>query len=450
MAEKKKALVIGLGRSGFAAARLVAGEMDVTAWDSKEEGKFKAEDLEALRALGVKLVFGEAPKAAGFDMLIMSPGVRLDIPVVKEAKELGIEITGELELAYTHCRGRFVAITGTNGKTTTTALVGEMAKAAGIDCRVVGNIGLPATAEAKNASEDTIMVTEVSSFQLETAKTFKPVVSAILNITPDHLERHGSFEEYARIKGLVFANQDSSGYYVYNLDDPETVKITPKNGPVCVPFSRLKELDFGASVRDGYITICDVNEAVKLVRPEELRIPGKHNLENALAAAAIGYFAGVPAEALRKALRDFPGVEHRIEFIREFKGVRYVNDSKGTNPDASIKAIEATDTPIILIAGGYEKNSDFTEFIQRFDGKVKDIMLLGVTAERFAKRAIELGFPKEHLHFCQSMAECVELGSRLAVAGDTVLLSPASASWGMYNNYEERGDDFRRLAMELK
>ena len=451
--DRKNVLVIGLGKSGFATAGLLAGEASVTCWDSKEEEKFDAQAVADLKAKGVRFVFGECPSAKGFDLLVLSPGVPPAIPVCEEARELGVEISGELEQAYEHCKGTFYAITGTNGKTTTTALTGEIFKAAGRKTEVVGNIGLPSSARAAEADEDTCMVTEVSSFQLETVKTFKPKVSAILNITPDHLNRHGTFEEYARVKGLVFANQDENDYFVYNADDPETVKIVPScKRAVKVAFSRRFRPEAPcAYAEDGrmYVDAADGNGPQFVIDTKEIYIPGAHNLENALAAAAICFFAGIGLDVIAKLLREFRGVEHRIEFVREVKGVRYVNDSKGTNPDASIKAIEATDTPILLIAGGYEKNSDFTDFINGFDGKVKYLLLLGQTAQRFAQTARKCGFPEERMIFCSDMKDVIARAYSLAEVGDTVLLSPASASWGMYNNFEERGEDFKQLVLAL-
>ena len=441
----KNVLVIGLGKSGFATAGLLADEAHITCWDSKEEEKFDAAEIAVLREKGVQFVFGEAPSAKGFDLLVLSPGVPPTIPVCEEAKQLGIEISGELEQAYEHCKGTFYAITGTNGKTTTTALTGEIFKAAGRKTEVVGNIGLPSSARAKDADEDTCMVTEVSSFQLETIKEFKPKVSAILNITPDHLNRHGTFEEYARVKGLVFANQDEN--------DPETVKIEKKKKKaVKVAFSRKFHPEAPCAwAEDGkmYIDAADGKGAQFVIDTKDIYIPGAHNLENALAAAAICFFAGIDLGVIARLLKEFKGVEHRIEFVKEVKGVRYVNDSKGTNPDASIKAIEATNTPILLIAGGYEKNSDFTDFINGFDGKVKYLLLLGQTAHRFADTARKCGFPEDRMIFCDSMKDVISHAYSLAEVGDTVLLSPASASWGMYNNFEERGEDFKALVRAL-
>ena len=450
---KKNVLVIGLGKSGFATAALLAGEANVTCWDSKKEEKFDAGAVASLKAQGVHFAFGACPSAKGFDLLVLSPGVPPAIPVCEEARQLGIEISGELEQAYRHCKGTFYAITGTNGKTTTTALTGEIFKAAGRKTEVVGNIGLPSSARATEADEDTCMVTEVSSFQLETVKTFRPKVSAILNITPDHLNRHGTFEEYARVKGLVFANQDENDYFVYNADDPETVKIVPAcRRAVKVAFSRKFRPEAPcAYAKDGnmYVDTADGTGPRFVIETKDIYIPGAHNLENALAAAAVSFFAGIGVDVIADVLREFRGVEHRIEFVREVRGVRYVNDSKGTNPDASIKAIEATETPILLIAGGYEKNSDFTEFINGFDGKVKYLLLLGQTACRFAETARQCGFPEDRMIFCDSMKDVIFHASSLAEAGDTVLLSPASASWGMYNNFEERGEDFKQLVLEL-
>ena len=452
--ERKKVLIIGLGKSGFASAALLAGEADVTCWDSKWEDQFDAQEIASLRERGVAFAFGEEPSAAGYDLLVVSPGVPLRIPVCEEARRLGIEISGELEQAYEHCKGTFYAITGTNGKTTTTALVGEIFRAAGRKTEVVGNIGLPSSARALQADEESCMVTEVSSFQLETVRDFRPKVSAILNITPDHLDRHGSFEEYARVKGLIFANQAEDDFFVYNADDAATVQIAGTcEKAVKVAFSRKFRPDAPcAFAEDGrlYIDADDGKGARFVIETKDIYIPGAHNLENALAAAAICFFAGIDADVIARVLREFRGVEHRIEFVREVKGVRYVNDSKGTNPDASIKAVEAVNAPILLIAGGYEKNSDFTDFINGFCGKVKYLLLLGQTAQRFGETALSCGFPKERIVFCESMKEVVSNAYDLAEAGDCVLLSPASASWGMYANYEERGEDFKQLVRALE
>ena len=462
----EKILVMGLGKSGLAAADLMAGKAMVSAWDLKEESAFDVGTIEKLKNEGVQLCLGkEATDAltelAGkgekpFDRVIISPGITPKHPIAS----LGKELIGELELAYENTDSEFLAITGTNGKTTTTTLVGEILKGAEIPCRVVGNIGEPVSAQVGGADASTIMVAEVSSFQLETIKEFAPRVSAILNITPDHLDRHGSVEEYARMKMRVFENQGPQDFLVYNADDPGAVEAANvarqrEDGPNLVPFTTRDEgmalvmEPNAAYVKEGYIYVRKNGKDKKLCRAEDLQIPGKHNLENALAAAAIAIFAGARAGAVSKVLRSFKGVEHRIEYVRTFKGVRYVNDSKGTNPDSTIKAIEATAAPIILIAGGYEKKSDFTELINKFDGKVKYLVLLGVTAERFKQTALKCGFADDHIVKCPSLEACVASAAALASPGDTVLLSPACASWDMFKSYEQRGEMFKEYVKAL-
>jgi UDP-N-acetylmuramoylalanine--D-glutamate ligase len=448
----RRVLVVGLGKSGFAAAKLLISQgLQVSVYDEKPEENFSVEEVDALKQQGTCFFFAREPEDFPFELAVISPGISPFIPLMDKVREKGIPIIGELELAYRNCRGSFIAITGTNGKTTTTALVGEMFRLADLRYEIVGNIGLPVTDRSMHATQDTTMVTEVSSFQLETISEFRPKISAILNITPDHLDRHGSMDEYVRVKSRIFENQKAEDFFIYNADDSQTVKAAAacKNAKR-VPFSAAKALDFGVCVEAGTVVIQTAAKvAVQVCETSEILIPGAHNLENALAAVAIGYYAGIPAAFIQMALRSFAGVEHRIEFVCQVKDVRYVNDSKGTNPDASEKAIQATATPILLIAGGYEKNSDFDHFIQSFEGKVKYLLLLGATAPRIAESALRSGFPRDRILFCQSMAECVFKASDLALPGDTVLLSPACASWGMYNNYEERGRDFKQLALSL-
>ena len=458
----EKVLVMGLGKSGMAAAKLLSGKAQVYAWDAKTEEQLGEEKVKELKDEGAVLCAGPDAQqklmedAAGgkpFDRVVISPGITFRHPLTA----LGKELIGELELAYENCSGSFIAITGTNGKTTTTTLVGEMLKAAEIPSRVVGNIGEPVSAQVQDADPSTVMVTEVSSFQLETVKDFHAHISAVLNVTPDHLDRHGPVEEYARMKGRVCSNQTPEDYFIYNADDPGAEELAKTiSAPVPVPFSTRDEgMQFAmqpnaAFVREGYIWVRKNGKERKLCRADELIIPGKHNLENALAAAAIAIFAGARHGAVSKTLRTFRGVEHRMELVRTLKGVRYVNDSKGTNPDSTIKAIEATDTPIILIAGGYEKKSDFTELINMFNGKVKYLVLLGVTAERFKQTALKCGFADENIIKCPSLEACVASAAQLAVPGDTVLLSPASASWDMFKSYEQRGEIFKEIVKGLK
>lgn len=446
----KKVLIAGLGRSGYASAKMLAGLNELCCWDCKPRASFDADLLSELESMGVNLIFGEAPELERFDELLLSPGISAEGDLAKRARALGVRVTGELEAAFENCRGIFVAITGTNGKTTTTELSGEMFKAAGLKAEVVGNIGTAASSRALEADEDTYMITEVSSFQLETVGSFRPFISAILNLTPDHLDRHGSFDEYIRMKARIFANQTKDDIFVYNADDSETLKLAKECAARQFAFSRkFRPEPPCAFVRGGVMCIDADGKEIEIIETKDIYIPGAHNLENALAAAAISFSAGIDAERIASVLREFKGVEHRMEFVRELDGVRYINDSKATNPDSAIKAIEAVNPPIILIAGGYEKNSDFTELIESFEGRVKHLLLLGATAERFAASAIACGFDEDKITFLLSMGDAVKRAAELAEAGDSVLLSPACASWGMYTNYEERGKEFKSLVKAL-
>lgn len=442
--EGKKVLTVGLGKSGIAAASALKSlGAVVSVYDGKESDDKKAWAAEN----GFPASFGSRPDTvAGYDMLVLSPGVPTDTDYVREAQEAGSEITGELELAYRYGNGKYIAITGTNGKTTTTTLVGEIFKHAGKKTEVVGNIGVAVMSKALQTDDDTYMVTECSSFQLETTKEFCPVVSALLNVTPDHLNRHKTMENYTLAKAKIFANQGEDEYFVYNADDAICVKTAALCRAKTVPFSRKKELDFGAYVKDGKIVIADGVSVTEICGADELQMPGLHNLENALAGAAIAYFAGIAAEPIADTLRSFTGVSHRIERCGSKNGVFFVNDSKGTNPDAAIKAVISFQN-IILIAGGYDKGSEYDEFIASFDGHVKELVLMGVTAPKIREAAEKAGFV--NIHNVKNMKEAVEVSYRLAEPGDTILLSPACASWDMYAKFEDRGDDFKKCVSEL-
>ncbi|WP_130864323.1 UDP-N-acetylmuramoyl-L-alanine--D-glutamate ligase [Bacilliculturomica massiliensis] len=451
MEQDKKYLVVGMGKSGVAAAEvLTARGADVSVYDKQPEEKMDPQLLNYLKIKGIRGFFAQDPEEIdSFDCLIMSPGAPLSIPFVQAAKEAGAEIIGELELAWRLGKGKYVAITGTNGKTTTTTLVGEIFRNARRRTEVAGNIGVAVVKRAVEADEDTWMVTETSSFQLETIDTFHPIVSALLNVTPDHLDRHGNLENYAAAKARIFENQCPEDYFVVNYDDETSWKLTSGCRARVVPFSRKAELPLGAFVRDERIVILDEEaELSDICGVSELIIPGAHNLENALAAAAISYFSGVEPEVIGKTLREFQGVEHRLEFAGEVNGVRYVNDSKGTNPDAAIKALEAMKTGVVLIAGGYDKKASFEGYIRAFDGKVRYLLLLGDTAEKIAETARFMDFTD--IVMCRDMEECVRKGSELARPGDTVLLSPACASWDMYDSYEQRGRHFKDCVRRLE
>lgn len=445
-----KVLIVGFGKSGIAAAQaMLKLGAKVSIQDSKKESDVDANLITYFRGRGVTFFLNNIPPdMSAFDMLILSPGVSPELNFIEEAKNKGAEIIGELEIAYRVGSGNYIAITGTNGKTTTTSLVGEIFKKSGRKTYVVGNIGVAVISASADAEENDWLVTETSSFQLETTRYFKPVVSAILNLTPDHLNRHHTMKAYGEAKAKIFANQREDGYLVINYDDKECFKLSSTCKANVVPFSYKEKLDFGAFVKDGNIVIADKDKKiVTICGVDELKIIGNHNLQNALAAAAICYFAGIDADTIKEGLTTFAGVEHRIEYCGEINGVKYYNDSKGTNTDASITALKAIEKNIIIIAGGDAKGQEFDEFIKEFPGRVKEMILLGRDAHMIQEAADRQGF--ENYVYCKDMNECVNKASEIAVPGDSVLLSPACASWDMYDNFEQRGTHFKECVSRL-
>jgi len=425
----KKVLVAGLGKSGTAAKEaLISLGAEVFVRDDNR-GYFPAPENK-------------------YDMLVLSPGVPPDLEYIQRAAAEGSEIIGELELFYRLSKGSIIAVTGTNGKTTTTALIGEIFKNAGKDTYVVGNIGTAATSVFSVTRDESWLITEASSFQLETIKDFRPCISVILNITPDHLDRHKNMRNYIEAKANVFKNQREDDYFVVNYDNDNAYGLTPECKAKIVPFSCVTELPFGVFVKDGVIVCRDENrELTGICEAGRLFIPGGHNLENALAATAAAYFAGIPVHVIAETLSTFKGVPHRLELCGEIRGVSFINDSKATNPDAAIKAITAVEKPIILIAGGYDKKSEFDEFIGSFGDKVKMMVLLGDTAKDIKEAAEKKGF--RNCVIVSDMEECVRTAFESAVWGDAVLLSPACASWDMYDSFEERGEQFKNCVLKL-
>lgn len=448
--EGKKVLVVGMGKSGIAVTQaLLKIGASVTVQDIKKKEDVDSHLIQFLENVGVKCYFGIKPDPEDiFDMVVLSPGVPTYLDFIAAAKENGAEIIGELEIAYRVGSGKYIAITGTNGKTTTTALVGEIFKKAKRKTFVVGNIGVAVISKSLISTKDTWLVTEVSSFQLETTKQFKPFISAILNVTEDHMDRHETMEKYIQAKGEVFKNQEQSDYTIINADDEACLKLSEKATCKVVYFSRTKELISGCFVRDGQIILIDeAGKETQVCSTGDLLIPGEHNVENALAATAISYYAGIDTEVIAQVLKSFNGVPHRLEFVEEIDGIRFVNDSKGTNPNSTIKAIEAMPSGIILIAGGYDKGGNFESLIKAFDGKVKRLILIGKTASLIKETAEALGFSE--ISVTKDMDESVRLAYEIASAGDTVLLSPACASWDMYSNFEQRGEHFKTLVHKL-
>ena len=450
----KKILVVGMGKSGKAAVRVLQSiGAIVTAQDSSPAEKIDSEFIGYMKEEGIAMCLGGVPEDMSlYEMLVLSPGVPTDLDYIEEARRAGAEIIGELELAYRISRCRFAAITGTNGKTTTTTLAGEIFKASGRSTSVVGNIGNPVVTEAYDAEDERWMVAEVSSFQLETTVYFEPVVSAILNLTPDHLNRHKTMEAYGNAKARIAVNQNGSEYLIVNSDDQAVMELAQQSDARIVPFSRTEDLDTGAYLaeKDGVqqIVVRDEQGVEHFIcSRSDLRIIGDHNVENALAAAAISYFAGIDPEIIGKTIREFPGVEHRIEFCARINDVEYYNDSKGTNVDAAVIALKALKDNIILIAGGDGKSQDFTELANHLNGAVNALILLGRDAAMIEEAARRAGF--DNIYHCSDMAECVSRSAELARPGDRVLLSPACASWDMYDNFEQRGRHFKQCIKEL-
>ncbi len=447
----KTALVAGLARSGVAAAKLLDRlGARVIVNDIKKEEELQELVAELKSSIDCEFVLGAQPDEAAerADFIVLSPGVPTDLPFIIKAREDGKEVIGEIELAYRLCRAPIAAITGTNGKTTTTTLVGEVFKAAGLRTHVLGNIGVPFTGSVLDILPTDVVSAEISSYQLETIDTFKPKVAVILNITEDHLNRHKTMERYIEAKLAISKNQDENDYLVVNADDKILSGLKIETRARIFRFSRKQALPEGAWVEDNEIIVDIGKGRTRICAADEVAIPGTHNLENALAAALAASLMGVGAEAVSLALRIFPGVEHRIEKVRTINGVTFYNDSKGTNPDAAIKAIEAMKGPTVLIAGGYDKHNTFDEFIQAFSDKVKAMVVLGETADKITKTAEQMGFTE--VHRVQSIEEAVLTAFKLSSPGYNVLLSPACASWDMFKDFEERGRVFKEAVKALR
>lgn len=443
----KKVLVFGSGISGIGAVKLLEDHgAEVVLYDGNE-----SLDQASLREqLGEKtaIVLGEFPEhlLEELDLVVLSPGVPTDLPVILAMKEHGIQVIGEVELAYAFGKGDVLAITGTNGKTTTTSLLGEIMKCYQEEVFVVGNIGNPYTVAAGQMTERSVAVAEMSSFQLESIETFRPKVSAILNFTPDHLNRHHTMEAYVEAKKQIAKNQTAEDYCVLNYEDERTKAFGEEVKAQVLYFSSAHKLERGIYLDDGKMIYKNPEEEI-VCHVDELQILGIHNYENVMAAVAMAAVYGVPMDTIRKAILAFKGVEHRIEYVTEKDGVVYYNDSKGTNPDAAIKGIQAMNRKTVLIGGGYDKNSEYTEWIQAFDGKVKQLILIGATREKIAQDAEKCGF--HDYVFADTFEEAVLLAAKTAKSGEAVLLSPACASWGMFPNYEVRGEKFKEIVNSL-
>jgi UDP-N-acetylmuramoylalanine--D-glutamate ligase len=445
--EGKRVLVVGLARTGVVTSLFSAGYgAIVTATDQKPESEL-AEVAAKLRAAGVKLESG-VPSQATFleqDLIVLSPGVPAKLPQLELARSRGIPVWSEIELAWRFLRGKLIGITGSNGKTTTTSLVAHVLKTAGIHTLVGGNIGVPLLALVESSTDSTVTVAEISSFQLETIAEFRPEIGVLLNLTPDHLDRHASFDEYARAKMRMFENQLDRDAAVLNADDPEVTRRMP-TGPHIFWFSRQKRVASGTFLRDGQIFFRTEGAEIPLARRDEIPLRGEHNVENVLAACAAAYLAGAEPAAIASGVKTFRGVEHRLEFVAEIAGVTFYNDSKATNVDASLKAIEAFPGPLIVILGGKDKGAPYMPLREPLQQRARLTILIGEAAEKIASElsgAVQL----EH---AGTLERAVQIAADSTRAGDTVLLAPACSSFDQFENYEHRGRVFKELVAKLE
>ncbi len=446
----KRVLVFGAGKSGISATKLLQKQnVFVVLFDSNTTLTINDFISKIDTSNNFKLITGEISDEIinTIDYLILSPGVPTDLPMVLKFKEKQIPILGEIELAYEFSRGRIIGITGTNGKTTTTTLVGEIMNSYFDEVYVVGNIGNPYTDIALKTTEKSVIVAELSSFQLETIHRFKPDVSAILNITPDHLNRHHTMESYIEMKENVAKNQTMSECCILNYDDKVLREMAKRLQTSVLFFSSSTKLGEGLFLEEDEIYYSMEGKTQLVCNVNDLKILGTHNYENVMAAVGMAICVGVPMDVITKAITSFVAVEHRIEYVETIQGVSYYNDSKGTNPDASIKAVQAMKRPTILIGGGYDKNSEYDEWIKSFGKKVRFLILMGETKNKIEEAARRNGF--DHIIMADNLREAVLISAEKAVSGDAVLLSPACASWDMFENYEQRGKLFKEYVREM-
>ena len=444
----RKIGVIGMARSGMAVARLakkMGGVPFVS--DSGKAVSLTAQTSE-LKSLGIACETDHhTDQLLLNDYLVLSPGVPLGIEILKKVREKGIPIFSEIEFASWLCRGKVVAITGSNGKTTTTTLTGEICKAAGIDTHVCGNIGRPFTDVVEHVTERSVVVLEVSSFQLETIGDFRPDIAAILNITPDHLDRHGSFDAYRKAKLRITENQSPDQHLILNRDDQESSSLRPETQAKIHWFSTRGHSENNATaVSDGRLSVTVGGKASDIIAARDISIPGPHNLQNAAASALMASLLHIPASVIADTLRKFPGVEHRIERCETVAGVSFINDSKATNVDSVVQALRSVETPLYLILGGRDKGGSYLPIAEAGKGKIRGLLVIGEATDKILA-ALGKTFPT---HTAKSLEEAVERGFALAEPGETVLLSPACASFDMFDNFEHRGRVFKAAVASLK
>lgn len=440
----KTILIVGLAKTGVSTIKqLIKCGANIIVNDIKDE-KSLSNIIDEIKDLNnLTFILGKHPESIdNIDLVVLSPGVPLDIPFIEKLRANNIEIIGEIELAYRLSNeALYVGITGTNGKTTTTSLTGEIFKLDKKDTFIVGNIGNPVIDTVDVATKNSFIITELSSFQLETIDSFRPNISAILNITKDHLNRHHTVENYIHAKANIFKNQRSKDFCVLNYDDPAVRNLSEQILATKVFFSTKEKLELGVYLDSNDDIVVNLDKKVVILNKNELSLPGEHNLQNAMAAIAISYLCNVDLNTLRNVLKTFGGVEHRQEIVKTVNGVTFINDSKATNPDSTIKALNSYSKPIILIAGGLDKSGDFNELLNIAKDKVKELVLLGETSSKLEDLALSKGI--NNTYVVNNMQEAVQTSYKLATTEDIVLLSPACASWDMYKNFEARGNDFK-------
>ena len=442
----KRALVVGLGKSGVASALFMKAQgARVTVSDTKSGDELRNE-IPVLLDHGITVETGGHGERTfhGQDLIVVSPGVPVDAPPLVQARSLGETVIGEIELAAQFLPGPIVAITGSNGKTTTTTLSGEIMTAAGLPTLVGGNIGTPAISLAERAKPDTVIVLEISSFQLETIQTFRPKIAVVLNVTPDHLDRHRTLEIYTEAKARIFENQQGSDFAVLNADDPTCVAMGLRTRAQVFWFSRQKEVEVGAWIRDGNIVFRDSKGQREILQVSEIPLKGAHNLENVLAAVSACVLMGCPPGKIRQAVHDFKAVEHRLEFVATIHGVDYYNDSKATNVDATIKALESFPANIHLILGGKDKGSNYTVLNDLIRQRVKRVYTIGAAAAK-----IESQVKGAAVVHAETLENAIRQAHAVAESGDVVLLAPACASFDQFKSYEHRGELFKEIVSAL-
>lgn len=439
----KKVLVIGAARSGIKTTEFLLNKKAEVYLNDIKENPVVPQDFNNFN--NFRPIYGKEPDISVIDpsLIVISPAVPLDKEYLVKAGNKGIKIIGELELSYQFAKAPFIGITGTNGKTTITSFIGELFKRAGFITLVGGNIGDPLITEVEKIPEDGVIVAEISSFQLESIDKFSPQVAIITNLTPDHLDRHKTIENYLETKIRIFENQTKNDFLILNWDDPIIKKVGKRSKGRVLYFSRKEKVLEGAFLKDGFLTVSWNGKEEKVIKPEDIFIKGAHNLENAMCGVLAGIVKGIPIELIATALKEFKGVEHRLEFSGEYEGVHYINDSKGTNPDASLKALASYDQPIVIIAGGRNKGNSFKEYAEVIKNKCKFAVLIGESKDEIKEELDKLGFQDYYL--TDDFEEAVFKTLQVSKKGDVVLLSPACASWDMFPNYEVRGNKFKEL-----